>query len=146
MTWFALWARRGLFRGVQREGGEELGGGEAGDLEGLAAAGGPGDQRDAGARDAKFSGEEGDERLIGPAIGGRSSERDLERAVVDAGDGIAPRTGMHAHGEGAAAGAIADCEGSGHGVTINSQSLITLRDRMSFLLLNRMSNPRCWSP
>jgi hypothetical protein len=65
---------------------------------------------------------------------------------VDAGDGIAPRTGMHAHGEGAAAGAIADCEGSGHGVTINSQSLITLRDRMSFLLLNRMSNPRCWSP
>jgi len=127
VTWFALWARRGLFRGVQREGGEELGGGEAGDLEGLAAAGGPGDQRDAGARDAKFSGEEGDERLIGPAIGGRSSERDLECAVVDAGDGVAPRSWMDADGEGAAAGAIADCEGSGHGSVLSEKLGVAYR-------------------
>jgi len=31
-------------------------------------------------------------------------ERDLERAVVDAGDGVAPRSGMDADGEGAAVG------------------------------------------
>ena len=51
---------------------------------------------------------------IGAAIGGRRGERDLQSAVVDAGDCVAPRSGMHAHGERAAVGAIADCEGRGH--------------------------------
>jgi hypothetical protein len=108
------------------EGAAELGGGEAGDVEGLAAAGGSGEQGDAGAGDVKFAGEEGDERLVGSAIGGRRGEGDLERAVVDAGDGVAPRSGMHADGEGAAVGGVTDCEGSGHGswwiVDHNAQS------------------------
>ena len=103
-----------LFRGERGEGGAELGGGEAGDAEGLAAAGGSREKSDASARDVKFAGEKGDEGLVGSAIGGRRGERDFERAVVDAGDGVAPRTGMDADGEGAAVGAVADCEGSGH--------------------------------
>lgn len=96
------------------EGGAELGGAEAGDSEGLAAAGGPGEQSDAGARDVQLGGEEGDESLIGTAIGGRRGEGDLERAVVDAGDGVAPRSWMDADREGAAFGAIADCEVCDH--------------------------------
>jgi len=100
---------------IGTEGGAELGGGEAGDAQGLGAAGGPGEQSDAGARDAEFAGKEGDEGLVGAAIGGRRGERDLKRAVVDASDGVAPRSGMHAEGKGAAAGDVADCEGGGHG-------------------------------
>ena len=50
----------------------------------------------------KLAGEEGDEGLVGAAIGGRRGERDLECAVVDAVDGVAPRSGMHANGESAA--------------------------------------------
>ena len=105
--------RGGWGEGVA-EGGAELGGGEACDVEGLAAAGGSGEQGDAGARDAELGGEEGDERLVGSAIGGRRGERNFERAVVDAGDGVTPCSGMHADGEGAAVGDVADCEGSGH--------------------------------
>ena len=103
-----------------------MGGGEAGDAQGFGAAGCAGEQSDASARDVKFAGEEGDESLVGAAIGGRRGERDFERAIVDAGDGVAPRSGMHTDGEGAAVGAIANCEGGGHGswwiVDNNAQS------------------------
>lgn len=96
------------------ESGAELVGAEAGDAQRLAAAGGTGEQSDAGARDVEFPGEEGDEGLVGAAIGGRSGQRYLQRAIVDAGDGVAPRPGMHADGKGAAVGDVANCEGSGH--------------------------------
>ena len=113
-------------RSGRGEDGAELGCAETGDAQGLCAAGGPGEQSDAGARDAELAGEEGDEGLVGAAIGGRRGEGDFERAVMDAGDGVTPRSGMDADGEGAAVGAIADCEGSGHGscwlVDHNAQS------------------------
>lgn len=99
----------------------QLGGGEAGDTQGLAAAGGSGEQRDAGARDAELGGEEGDESLVGSAISGRRGERDLERAVVDAGDGVLPRSGMHTNRDGAAVRDVADCEGRGHGTPVVTQ-------------------------
>ena len=56
------------------ESGAELVGAEAGDAQRLAAAGGTGEQSDAGARDVKLASEEGDERLVGAAIGGRRGE------------------------------------------------------------------------
>lgn len=106
--------------------GAELGCAEAGDAQRLAAAGCAGEQSDAGAREMEFAGEEGDEGLVGAAIGGRRGEGDFERAIVDAGDGVAPRSGMDANGEGAAVRDVADCERGGHGswwlVDHNAQS------------------------
>ena len=89
--------------------GEELGevglecggegfGGEGFEVEGFGAAGGAGDERDAGAGDAEGFGEEGDERGVGAAVGGWGGEGDFQGAVMGAGDGVAAGAGMNADG------------------------------------------------
>ena len=57
-----------------------------------------------------MAGEEGDEGGVGAAVGGWGGEGEIERAVVEAGDGVAPGSGVDADGEGAAVGCVADGE------------------------------------
>jgi len=80
------------------------------EVQGFAATGGTGDQRDVSAGNAEVVGEEGDECGVGAAVRWWGGEGDFERAIVDAGDGVAAGAGVNADGEGAAVGGGAELE------------------------------------
>ena len=100
--WLGGWTLVGQARSVRRKR-FGFGGGDAGEAEGLGAAGVTGEELDAEAGDVEALGEEGDERGVRAAVGGWGGEGDLEGVGVSAGDGVAFGAGMDADGEDAAA-------------------------------------------
>ena len=59
-----------------------------------------------GSRDVEAVAQEGDQCGVGASVGGRCGQRDLEGAVVSAGNGILFGSRMNAYWEGTASGRI----------------------------------------
>ena len=89
---------------------------QADDFEGLGAACRALEQNDVRFGEMEDFREEGDEGGVGVAVHRGGGERDLQGSVVEAGDGVAPSSGMDAQGQGAAFGMGAEVGGfRGHG-------------------------------